>query len=157
MDNELTVVILIGKLYGNPEFVEERHRHRYEVNDCTCSCTCTWHVLYMCCLDKSSINIKFWKWRYELYWSRCERTKNGNNGDIRWVTIATIFKLTTPLLIRSPILCWCTISPRVPHAPNVSFSTLSRSYLSSMWKISCKWIQYMYLYKYMWWFYWDLA
>ena len=21
-----------GKLYGNPEYVEERHRHRYEVN-----------------------------------------------------------------------------------------------------------------------------
>ena len=59
MDNELTVVILIGKLYGNPEFVEERHRHRYEVNDCTSSCTCTRHVLYTCCLDKSSINIKF--------------------------------------------------------------------------------------------------
>ena len=39
MSNEVMVVILIGKLYGNPEFVEERHRHRYEVNYYSSTCT----------------------------------------------------------------------------------------------------------------------
>jgi len=25
------VLIVLGKLYGNVDFIEERHRHRYEV------------------------------------------------------------------------------------------------------------------------------
>lgn len=80
---------VVGKLYGDAEYVEERHRHRFEV-------TLTWvscrkkrmkNTLFTVCFSfsgQSRAEESLWRQRVSFCWSGCGRREDGGHRTGWW-------------------------------------------------------------------------
>lgn len=119
--------IFLEKLYGNKEYIEERHRHRYEVNP---ELTHLFEEkgLQFCSHDVEGVRMEAIELESKNFIICFYFTSFLGHMLVCYITVSVIQN------IRSSLFRWNSISPWIYVKASAAFATLSRIVTGSKWK-----------------------